>query len=48
MDYLKTQRKQYAPSLDAPIAGTDTTFKEWLIEPNPFDIEHERNRHWTA
>ena len=40
-DYLKTQRKQYAPSLDAPIAGTDTTFKDMLIEPSPFDIRDE-------
>jgi RNA polymerase sigma factor (sigma-70 family) len=42
MDYLKKQRKQYAPSLDAPTSGTDTTFKDILVEPNPFGIEPEQ------
>ena len=38
-DYLKKQRRHYALSLDAPISGTDTTFKDILVEPNPLDIE---------
>jgi RNA polymerase sigma factor (sigma-70 family) len=39
MDYLKKQQKRYALPLDAPISGTDTTFKDILVEPNSLDIE---------
>ena len=39
MDYRKKQRRHYALSLDAPISGTDTAFKDILVEPNSLDIE---------